>query len=109
MGCGLRNQPAFALLAMLTLALGIGASTTIFSVIQNVLFDPFPYTEAERVVQIPDPRRRERAARRTTFFKPTEFLDFQEHAGVFEAEIGGTNEDVLYTTGEGTEQFTAAS
>jgi hypothetical protein len=41
---GLRNRPGFAVLAILTLALGIGAATTIFSVIQNVLLDPFPYT-----------------------------------------------------------------
>jgi len=38
----IRNQPAFTTLAVLTLALGIGAATTIFSVIQNVLLDPFP-------------------------------------------------------------------
>src|SRR5258707_12169462 len=49
---GLRNQPGFAAIAILTLALGIGASTTIFSVIYNVLLDPFPYTDAKRVVAI---------------------------------------------------------
>src|ERR1700755_3424085 len=49
---GLRNQPTFAVLAVLTLALGIGAATTIFSVIQNVLLDPFPYKDANRVVAI---------------------------------------------------------
>ena len=49
---GLRNQPGFAAIAILTLALGIGAATTIFSVIYNVLLDPFPYTDAKRVVAI---------------------------------------------------------
>ena len=48
----IRNQPAFTTLAVLTLALGIGAATTIFSVIQNVLLDPFPYKDADRVVAI---------------------------------------------------------
>ena len=42
---GLRKQPAFTLLAVLALALGIGSATTIFSVIQNVLLDPFPYQD----------------------------------------------------------------
>ena len=46
---GMRSQPWFTALAVLTLALGIGATTTMFSVIYNVLFDPFPYN-AERVV-----------------------------------------------------------
>ena len=50
---GLRNQPGFTCLAVLALALGIGAATTIFSAIQNVLLDPFPYTDADRVVPRP--------------------------------------------------------
>ena len=49
---GLRARPGFAVLAVLTLALGSGATTTIFSVIQNVLLDPFPYIDADRVAMI---------------------------------------------------------
>jgi hypothetical protein len=49
---GLRNNLSFTALAALALALGSGAATTIFSAIQNVLLDPFPYTNAERVVSI---------------------------------------------------------
>src|SRR5688500_2585781 len=48
---GLRRQPGFAAMAVVALALGIGSATTMFSVIQNVLLDPFPYTDAHRVVQ----------------------------------------------------------
>jgi putative ABC transport system permease protein len=100
---GLRREPGFTLLAMLTLALGIGASTTIFSVIQNVLLDPFPYTDAERVVQIQIHNNENARPGGRTFFQPGEFLDYQEQPGVFEEVIGGTMEDVLYTTAEGTE------
>jgi putative ABC transport system permease protein len=101
----LANQPAFTALAVLTLALGIGAATTIFSVIQNVLLDPFPYKDADRVVAIrihdstnPQPFGR-------TNLRTAEFLDYLEQSQVVEDAIGGSFEDVLWTTGEGTEQL----
>ncbi|MGH9315386.1 MAG: ABC transporter permease [Vicinamibacterales bacterium] len=102
---GLYRQPSFASLAVLTLALGIGAATTIFSVIQNVLLDPFPYVDAERVVtfQIHDVSSARPGGR--NFFQVPEFLDYQEQSHVFEDVIGGTNEDVLQATDDGTEQF----
>jgi putative ABC transport system permease protein len=52
---GLRNlarNPGFALVAMLTLALGIGANTTIFSVINNTLLKPLPFPGADRIVLV---------------------------------------------------------
>jgi predicted permease len=101
----IRNQPAFTALAVLTLALGIGAATTIFSVIQNVLLDPFPYRDANRVVAI----RIHDATNPEPFGRPVlrtpEFLDYVEQNHVFEDAIGGTSEDVLMTTAEGTEQL----
>src|SRR5271163_4806218 len=41
----LRKHPGFAMTAILTLALGIGATTTVFSVAYGVLIDPFPYKD----------------------------------------------------------------
>jgi putative ABC transport system permease protein len=50
----LRNNPGFAAVAVLTLALGIGASTAIFSAVNPILFEPLPYPHAERITMISD-------------------------------------------------------
>ncbi len=64
---GLRNlnkDRRFALLAILALALGIGATTVIFSAIDSIVLEPFAYRDADRLttfyihdVNLPDPRR----------------------------------------------------
>ena len=86
---GLANRPSFTLLAILNLALGIGAATTIFSVIQNVLLDPFPYTDAERVVAIQIHDTDQQPAGRPIVLPDPEFLDYQNQNHVFEEVIGG--------------------
>ena len=48
----LRKRPGFTLTAVLSLALGIGATTAVFSVIYAVLIDPFPYVGADRIMEM---------------------------------------------------------
>src|SRR5688500_2378926 len=48
----LRRQPLFAAAAIATLALGIGASSAMFSVVEAVLLEPLPFPDSDRVVQI---------------------------------------------------------
>src|SRR5687768_12687621 len=100
---GLRNQPAFTVLAALALALGTGATTAIFSVIYNVLLDPFPYRDARLVVapQIRESTRANQSGR--NWFQTAEFMDILAEATVFEEVIANGNEEILYTTREGTE------
>ena len=49
---GLARRPAFTFAAVLTLALGIGATTAIFSVVYSVLIKPLPYPNADELVSI---------------------------------------------------------
>jgi len=48
----LRRQPAFAAIAIVTLALGIGANTAVFSLVDGILFAPLPYAAPERLVSV---------------------------------------------------------
>ncbi len=53
----LKREPGFALVAMLTIALGVGATTTLFSVANGVLLKPLPWTESDRLVRLTETRR----------------------------------------------------
>lgn len=48
----LRRRPVFAIVATLTMALGVGAATSIYSIVDGVLFRPLPFANAARIVQI---------------------------------------------------------
>jgi len=103
---GLRKQPAFTVAAVTALALGIGATTTIFSVIQNVLLDPYPmYADVDRIVGL---RIRDLASVRPgrEWYPVEEFLEYQRQAQSFDEVIAGDIEDVVYSSDEGSEQFT---
>src|SRR5438045_5430071 len=100
----LGKSPGFAVVAIITLALGIGASTAIFSVIDNVMMEPFPYPDAQRFMsmQIHDTERNEPGGRGG--FSGPEFLDYVEQNPVFDRVIANDNLDVLSRAGEGTQR-----
>ncbi|MCG3146135.1 MAG: hypothetical protein HONDAALG_03996 [Gammaproteobacteria bacterium] len=78
----LRKHPGFSLIAILTLALGIGANTAIFSVMMTVLAQPLPYRDAERLVWLSNVN--PSLGGSPTFLNPEDILDYQEQAQSFE-------------------------
>src|ERR1041385_6864672 len=90
------RRPGFTLVAFLTLALGIGATTAIFSVVRSVLLRPLPFREPDRLVRIffntPG------AGSRDVLFSVPELDDLRNRAGVFE-EVSAANPNSINLTG----------
>src|SRR3954466_640557 len=91
----LRRSPAFTIIAVLTLAVGIGANTAIFSVLRSVLLRPLPYAQPEQLVQIwtdhralgrPEPE----------WLAPPDFIDLRDGNKTFTAmsAVGGFAPDI---------------
>jgi predicted permease len=97
----LARTPGFTLMAVLTLALGIGSVTIIYSVIHDVLLDPLPYADSDRFVNVlvQDTK----ADRVRNVLPAAEFLDYQRQSDVFEAVVGTRGESMLLTTPAGAE------
>jgi predicted permease len=79
----LLKSPGFAAVAILTLALGIGANTAIFSVVDAMLLRPLPYPQPERLVRIWESSVKFDSPRNVV--NPRNFLDWRDHAQSFEA------------------------
>ena len=78
----LSKQPGFTLIAIFTLALGIGSNTAIFSVINGVLLKPLPYVEPERLVMLWE--RNPKTGMEHEFVSPPNLEDWQAQQSVFE-------------------------
>src|ERR1051325_5015706 len=84
---GLARAPGFTAVALLTLAIGIGANSAIFGVVRSVLLRPLPYPGADRLVQLwSDHRAKGRAE--PEWLTPPQFLDWQAGNRTFAAMAG---------------------
>lgn len=75
------RQPVFSVVALLTLALGIGANSAIFSLVKGVLLDGLPYEDSEAIV-VAWERKPEGG---TEFVSPPTFLDWKDRASTMSA------------------------
>jgi predicted permease len=83
----LRKAPGFAVISILTLAIGIGASTSIFSVVNSVILRPLSFPDSHRLVSITEsflPEHREIPS------SPAIFLDWEEHSSSL-VSLGAAN------------------
>jgi predicted permease len=84
----LRRSPSFTLTALLSLALSIGATTAVFSVIYSVLIRPYPYAGAERMVRV---QALDKAGVARNFFLTGRQLEQLRHADAAESVLAQSN------------------
>jgi hypothetical protein len=98
-GRTLRRAPAFAASALLTLALGIGATTAVFSVVYGVLLRPLPYASPDQLVQLWETSTRTPGDRNP--LSVPNYLDFAARSRAFAATAAYAF-NLFTVTGEGT-------
>src|SRR5271155_2126818 len=101
----LRHRPGFTAITVLTLALGIGATTAIFSVVYGVLLRPLPYPSPDQIVQLWE---LDAAGRRMNFAEPN-FLDVRAASQSFTGLAETGTEEVTVTGGATPTRVTAAA
>ncbi|HEY9421028.1 MAG TPA: ABC transporter permease, partial [Thermoanaerobaculia bacterium] len=94
----LTKRAGFTVVAALTLALGVGANTAIFSVVEAVLLRPLPYPHADRIVMVWE--RYQQNADRNNVISPANFKDWREQAKSFD-EMAAFYDAGLNLTGSG--------
>ena len=101
----LLRAPGFAGVAILTLALGIGANTAIFSIVKAVILAPLPYRDADRVAMIWGSVDRGE----TTWLSAPEIQGYDQDAGVFEDVAAYTAVSAILTGGQEPERVVGAA
>jgi len=100
----LSKSPGFTAIALLTLALGIGGTTAIFSVVYGVLIDPWPYRDSDRLGVL-HAHNTVQNWQNWALVSAPEWLDYRRQNHVFDEVIGGTFENVLMTGVDAPQDF----
>ncbi len=96
----LRKDHGFLVASVTALGLGIGSTTAIFSVIDNVLLHPFPYTESDRIYGFQIAERNSNEAFGRNYFTVPEFLDYQRQNRIFRDTMGVWEKTSLLGSGD---------
>jgi len=94
----LRNKPVFTAVAVLTLAVGIGSSSAVFSVVNSVLLRGLPYRQEQSLVMVWETKLNE--GRDHNVASPANFIYWKEHNTTFE-QMAAFFDDTSTLTGEG--------
>ncbi len=94
----LRKSPSFAIVAAVTLALGIGTNTTMFSVVENILIRPFPFAEPSRLAVLYEQQPKNDIRRASPSYQ--NFLDWQRQTKTFAALAAQTAQSTVLSDEE---------
>ncbi|HWC17613.1 MAG TPA: ABC transporter permease [Terriglobales bacterium] len=92
----LRKAPGFTAVAVVTLALGIGATTAVYSVVYAVVLNPFPYKDVDTLMSVRVSEPGQNGGRLS--YTPPQFLEIAERNTIFSSAIASTISDVLWTS-----------
>src|SRR5689334_4197527 len=95
-GRSLRKSPGFTVIAAVTLALGVGANTAIFSVVNTVMLRPLPFAEPDRLVRIWESNVERN--RPTFAVSHPNFLDWRSQSQTFQSMAATSNAGFTWTS-----------
>ena len=105
-GRTLAKRPGFTIVAVVTLALGIGANSAVFSAINTILLRPLPFPEADQLMLLE--QYEPKTANPANFVAPPRLEDWQRMNSTFQGITGHYTDDISETSGELPERIACA-